>query len=120
MSPDATPHDKRHDGRAEILGELHGEVMVFESMTVREISSSGAQIETRVQLQMNSLHTFRLTLGNQSVVVKGRVVHCQVAEVDQDALVYRAGIEFIEVPAPIAAVIADFMRSLKAARSGAH
>jgi hypothetical protein len=120
MSPDVILDDKRKGERAEILGELRGEVMVFESMTIREIASGGAQVETCIPLQLNSLHSFRLTLGDRSVVAKGRVVHCRIAEVDQDAVVYRAGIEFVELPAPVAAAIADFIQFVKAARTGAH
>ena len=67
-------HDqKRERERIEILGELHGEVMVFQPVAVKEISVGGAQLDTNFPLQLNSLHDFRLTLGDRSVVVKGRV-----------------------------------------------
>ena len=69
---------KNRDGeRIEILGELHGEVMVFEPMAIREISRGGMQIETAFPLQPDSLHDFRLSLGDRSVVIKGRIVHCR-------------------------------------------
>jgi hypothetical protein len=94
--------------------------MVFEAMTIREIGEGGAQVETRVQLQLNSLHSFRLSLGTRSVVVRGRVVHCRIAEIDQDAVIYCAGIEFVELPGPVAAAIADFLQFVRAARNTAH
>ena len=47
-------------------------------------------------MQLNSLHAVRLTLGDQSIVVKGRVAHCRISDVDQDIITYRTGIEFIE------------------------
>lgn len=121
MSADEVDEEKRHgQQRLELLGDLHGEVTVFEDMVVREIGPGGAQIEARVPLQLNSLHTVRLTLGDRSVVIKSRVVHCHISDVDQDAVVYRAGLEFVEMPAPVAEAIADFLQLLRAARTGAQ
>ena len=91
--------DKRDAERLQILGELHGEVMVFQPMAIKEISLGGAQVETGFPLQLDSLHEFRLTLGDSSVVVKGRVVHCSISDVDQEIVLYRSGIEFIETSA---------------------
>src|SRR5262252_564696 len=88
--------------RLEILGNLRGEVMVFQPMAIKEISRGGAQIETSFPLHLDSLHDFRLTLGERSVVVKGRVVHCSITDVEEEMVVYRAGIEFIEPPERIA------------------
>ena len=79
------PTDEKRDAeRFRILGQLQGEVMVFQPMAIREISRGGAQIETAFPLHLDSLHDFRLTLGDRSVVVKGRVVHCHISDVDQE------------------------------------
>src|SRR5919198_5910990 len=88
--------DKRDTERVQILGELRGEVTVFQPMAIKEISRGGAQVETGFPLQLDSLHEFRLTLGERSVVVKGRVAHCSISDVDQELVLYRSGIEFIE------------------------
>ena len=108
--------DKRDEERIQILGELHGEVMVFEPMAIKEIAHRGAQVETGIPLQVDSLHDFRLTLGDRSVVVKGRVAHCSITDVDQDVVVYRSGIEFVEVSERIDDVIGDFMRAIRDGR----
>src|SRR5437016_4239948 len=79
--------DKRDAERIQILGEFHGEVMVFQPMTIKEISVGGTQVETRFPLQLDSLHEFRLTLGGRSVVIKGRVAHCSITDVDQEMVV---------------------------------
>ena len=92
----ARARNKRDTERIEILGELHGEVMVFQPMAIKEISRGGAQVETAFPLQLDSLHEFRLTLGDRSVVVKGRVAHCSISDVDQELVIYRSGIEFVE------------------------
>src|SRR5438132_6378438 len=88
--------NKRDTDRVQILGELLGEVMVFQPMAIKEISRGGAQVETGFPLQLDSLHEFRLTLGDRSVVVKGRVAHCIISDVDQEVVLYRSGLQFIE------------------------
>ena len=107
-----TADDKRDTERIEILGELRGEVMVFQPMSIREISRGGAQVETAFPLQLDSLHDFRLTLGDSSIVLKGRVAHCSISDVDQEIVLYRSGIEFIEPPDRIASVIAHFIDAI--------
>ena len=108
--------DKRDTDRVSILGDLQGEIMIFEPMAIKEISSGGAQIETRVPLQLNSLHDLRLTLGDRSVIVKGRVVHCRISDVDQDVVMYRSGMEFVEPSERVQAVIVDFLEAVKTGR----
>ena len=66
--------EKRDAERIPILGELRGEVMIFQPVVIKEISIGGADIESGFALQPNTLHDFRLSLGERSVVVKGRVV----------------------------------------------
>jgi hypothetical protein len=114
----STSHDddKRDTGRLQILGELHGEVMIFQPMVIREISRGGAQIESNYSLQLDSLHEFRLTLGERSVIVKARVAHCSISDVDQEQVIYRSGIEFVEPPARVAAAIAEFIDAIRDGR----
>jgi PilZ domain-containing protein len=108
--------DKRDNDRIEILGELHGEVMVFQPTTVKEISRGGAQVETTFPLHLDSLHEFRLTLGDRSIVVKGRVAHCSISDVEQEGVLYRSGIEFIEPSERVFSVISDFIEAIKTGR----
>jgi hypothetical protein len=108
--------DSRDTERIQILGELHGEVMVFQPMTIKEISRGGARVETAFPLHVDSLHEFRLTLGDQSVVVKGRVAHCSISDVDQALVVYQSGIEFIELPERVHAAIVQFVDAIVSGR----
>src|SRR5437762_10112643 len=110
------PEDKRDTERVQILGELRGEITVFQPMAIKEISRGGAQVETGFALQVDSLHEFRLTLGDRSVVVKGRVAHCTITDVDQELVLYRSGIEFIEANEHVADVIAGFVDAIKSGR----
>jgi len=110
--------DKRDTERIPILGDLRGEIMVFEPLQVREISRGGASIETRFPLAIDSLHELRLTLGTQSVVLKGRVAHSRISDMDQEVITYRTGIEFIDPSDHVRQVIADFLDTLRTTRTG--
>src|SRR5947209_5947735 len=108
--------NKRDSERIQILGDLHGEVMVFQPMAIKEISRGGAQVETGFPLHLDSLHDFRLTLGDRSLVVKGRVVHCSISDVEQELVLYRAGIEFIEPSERVSTAISDFIEAVTTGR----
>jgi PilZ domain len=106
--------DKRDTERVPMVRQLEGAVMVFQPMTVADISHTGAQVETPFPLQLDSLHDFRLSLGERSVIVKGRIAHCYVGELRNDITVYRSGVEFVEPSDPVRLAIADFVDTLRA------
>ena len=110
--------DKRDAERVPVLGELQGEMMVFQSMLVKEVSLGGATVETRFPLHINSLHDLRLILGNTSVILKGRVVHSHISDVDQDIVTYRTGMEFVEPSERVLSAIEAFLDAVKNDRSG--
>src|SRR5260370_25973624 len=110
------PEEKRGRERIEILGELHGEVMIFQPLSIKEISRGGCLVETAFPLHLNSLHDVRLTLGEASIVMKGRVAHCRISDVDQEIVTYRSGIEFIEPTDRVREVIREFIEAIKAGR----
>ena len=113
MAPD---DNKRDTDRIQILGDLHGEVMIFQPMTIKEVSHGGAQIETGFPLHLDSLHEFRLTLGERSIIVKGRVAHCSISDVEQEVIIYRSGIEFVEPSERVDTVITDFIAAVQEGR----
>jgi hypothetical protein len=108
--------EKRDRERVEILGELHGEVMVFQPLSIKEISHGGCLVETSFPLHLNSLHDIRLTLAEQSIVLKGRVAHCRISDVDQEVVHYKSGVEFIEPSDRVRGVIKEFIEAIKAGR----
>ena len=107
----------RRSERIEILGTLEGDVTVVQPMRVRQISADGASVETSIALQVDSLHELKLALGATPVVIKGRVVHSRVSDVDQDVVTYRTGIEFVELTQHAREAIQEFLKSLKAGRA---
>ena len=107
---------RRRTERIEILGEPRGEVMVYQPMIITDVSRGGAQVETAFPLQIDSLHDFRFALGDRSIVVKGRVAHAHVSNVENEATSYRSGIEFVEPSERIVEAIGKFMDEVAAAK----
>ncbi len=90
-------------------GGLPGEVSVLAPVEIREFSQLGAMLDTAFPLVLNSIHDVRLELGDQAIIVKGRVAHCSIAELGGELVRYRAGIEFVDLPAHAAAAIKSFL-----------
>lgn len=108
--------EKRDADRVPVPGQVSGEITVFQPMTILDISENGAQVETPFKLQLDSLHDFRLSLEGRSVVLKGRIVYCQIGELREGAVLYRSGIEFVEPAAHAQVAIASFVEARRAAR----
>lgn len=104
---------RAHD-RHDLPAIASGEVKLFVPMAVRQLSTGGALVELAVPLQLESLHDFRLALGERSVVVKGRVVHAHVETVSPSRLSYHAGVEFVDLSAPVANAIKSFLSTIPA------
>lgn len=90
--------------------------MLYQPLSIKEISHGGCNVETTFPLHLNSLHDIRLTLGDRSVVLKGRVAHCRISDVEQEMVVYRSGIEFIEPSERIITAISEFIEAIKTGR----
>ena len=108
--------NKRDAERVVIPGALKGEVKVFQPMTVLEMSKGGAQIETPFALQLDSLHEFRLSLGERSIVVKGRIAHCRIGELKEGVALYRTGVEFVAPSDHVQSAIDHFVEALRLVR----
>jgi hypothetical protein len=108
--------DKRDTPRVPIPA-LTGEVTVYQPMTILDMSERGAQIETNFPLHLDSLHEFRLSLGDRFVVVKGRIVHCQIGELLEGQVLYRTGLEFVEPSEHAIAAIRTFVEAQRLARA---
>ena len=107
--------DKRDRERIPVPS-LAGEVKVFQPMTILDISMGGVQVETPFALQLDSLHDFRISLGDRSIVVKGRVAHCHIGELKEGVVLYRTGVEFIEASDHVKAAVQHFLQALREAQ----
>ena len=88
---------QRQRQRVPLPNGLTGEVTVYRPLTVTDLSPAGARVETPEPLRVNSVRAFRLNLGEQTVVLKGRVCRASVRALDDDAILYTSGIEFLDV-----------------------
>jgi hypothetical protein len=104
---------QRDSERVPILGALQGEVKVYQPITVQQVSLGGMLVETLFPLHLDALYDFRFTLRDRSIVVKGRVAHSRIIDVDQDVVMYHSGIEFIEPSGPVQDTINALVDDLK-------
>ena len=107
--------NKRDSERVLVPVEVKGEVTVYEPMTILDISVTGALIETKFALQLDSLHDFRLSLGNRSVIVKGRIVHSKIGDLREGGVLYRTGVEFIDASEHAKTAMRSFVQAQKSA-----
>lgn len=111
--------DRRESQRLPILGDLRGEIMVFQPMGITEMGRGGVQVETTFPLHLDSLHDLRIELGNHTLVVKGRVTHCSIIDVDQELVRYCSGIQFVDTPERATSIIVAFLERVADGRRGA-
>lgn len=102
---------RRAHERHTLVDPAAGEVKIYHPMGIRQMSAGGALIEIAVPLQLDSLHDFRLALGDRSVVVKARVVHSHIDTVASSGVRYHTGIEFVDLSDAVSAVIGAFLAS---------
>jgi PilZ domain len=107
--------NKRDAERVPVPAPLHGEVKVFQPMTILDVSTGGAQVETPFALQLDSLHEFRISLGERSIVLKGRIAHCHIGELKGGVVIYRTGVEFVETSDHVQSALEHFVAALKLA-----
>ena len=110
--------NKRDTERVAVPSPLYGEVKVYQPMSILDVSRGGAQIETPFALQLDSLHDFRISLAQHSVVVKGRIAHCHIGDLKEGVVLYRTGVEFVEVSDHAQAAIDTFVEALKLSKRG--
>jgi hypothetical protein len=112
-------HDKRESARLDILGKLAGEVSVLAPIVIRDISQTGALVECGFPLILGSGHDLRLHLGDDSVVVKARVVRCHIADIGRELVRYVAGLEFVNLSPHVGVAITAYIEHLRRQRESA-
>jgi hypothetical protein len=106
----------RESERVELLAAVHGEVLVFQRVDIRQLSVDGALVVTVFPLHVDAVHDFRLTLDEGPIVVRGRVAHSHIADVGQDTVLYHSGVEFVAPAPPVTRAISAFLERCRSAR----
>ena len=99
------------------LSAVRGEVLVPQSLLLTQMSRRGMEVEAAFPLLLDALHEFRLTLDDHRLVIKGRVVHSRIRDVDRDVVTYVSGIEFVELPETAVAAIGAFLTGVARVRA---
>ena len=91
------PTERRRAPRVDLVGQLRGELVSVElPIVVREISLGGMSIETSQAFDIDTRHSFVLTLGDGAgVFVIGRVAYCRRVDGPEGAL-FISGIQFLD------------------------
>lgn len=106
--------DRRRSPRVDLLADVQGHVVTLdERVTIRQISHGGMTVETTAPLSPRIVHDFRLSAGDRSAVVKGRVVHSRV-RIDRDVVTYLAGVQFVDLAPEASALVDGFLERFPA------
>lgn len=101
-TPDWRPHieeDRRQSPRVDLLHEFQGHLIALdEPVTVQQLGPGGVTLVARLPLSPSHIHDLRLTLDDQVISVRARVVHTR-AVVDSDDVTYVSGMAFVD-PSP--------------------
>ncbi|MBA3884160.1 MAG: PilZ domain-containing protein [Acidobacteria bacterium] len=84
--------DRRGKARFEIVGELWGSIEARSTLTIRNLGSGGALVESPAPLISGSMHWLTAEIDGEPQLVQVRVCH---ATRDQHSSHYVAGIEFV-------------------------
>jgi len=80
--------------------------------------AGGLTIETSFPFHLDSIHDLKLTLGERVLVVKGRVVHSRIIDMDQDVVTYSTGLDFVEPSERVTWAVVDYLATLNSTRAG--
>ena len=92
--------DRRRSPRVELLGQLHGRVVAYDvSVVVRNVSLGGLLLESTFPFTVGVVHSFRLTLGDDSSVeLRGTILRCTEETGPDGAQRYVVGVQFVDEP----------------------
>ena len=91
------PEERRRYPRVELLGQVTGQPLTFDSpVVVRDLSIGGFSIETSIPLRPGETHEFRFALGDSiSIIVLATVKHQRTAAGRVPGR-YLVGLEFLD------------------------
>ena len=106
------PHieeDRRQSPRVDLLREFQGRLLALdEAIIVQQLGPGGLTVTAAVPLSPTEIHDLRLTLDDEVISLRARVVHSR-AVIDSDDVTYVSGLAFVDPPAETLAVIEHFI-----------
>ena len=111
-TPDDRPYieeDRRQTPRVDLLQEFEGRLLALdEPVTVQQLGPGGLVIVAAVPLSPSQIHDLRMTLDDEVVSVRARVVHTRTL-IAGDDVTYASGMAFVDPPKETRAVIEHFL-----------
>ena len=110
--------ERRSSPRLEVIDELHGRLVAFDVLTLREVSAGGFSTDGPLHFPKGAEHLFRfVTAGGIDVLLRATVVHTRPAGKDQSSPRFVTGFRFLQDATDETAVkIAVLLGALAAAR----
>ena len=106
--------DRRRNPRIDLLADVEGHLITLdERVQVKQLSLGGMTVETTAPLSPKIDHDFRISLGDEAVTLRARVMHARVA-VDGDDVTYLTGLQFVEPTPRLLEVVRRFIDSIRA------
>ena len=110
--PDRRPHieeDRRQTPRVDLLREFQGHLIALDqAVTVQQLGPGGLTVIAAVPLSPTHIHDLRLTLDDEVISVRARVVHSR-AVVDSDDVTYVSGLAFVDPSPETLAIVEHFI-----------
>jgi hypothetical protein len=101
--------ERRQGARVDLLGQFQGHLVALdEEVRVLQLGPGGMTIATAVPLAQGQQHDLQLTLGEERLTLKARIVHTRTT-IDRDEFTYVAGVAFVDLPAESARTIDAFI-----------
>jgi len=93
--------DRRHGERFDVVGALWGQLELTESAQIRNVSTTGALIDSPLPAALDSSQPLRLVVDGHEVKVDAYVRHVQRIGVERGAPRYLIGLEFASPPVSV-------------------
>jgi hypothetical protein len=110
--PDDRPYieeDRRQTPRVDLLQEFEGRLLALdEPVTVQQLGPGGLTIVAAVPLSPSQIHDLRMTLDDEVISERARVVHTRTL-INGDDVTYASGMAFVDPPKETRAIIEHFL-----------
>lgn len=99
--------DRRSESRYDVVGALWGQLELHEKARLRNVSVSGALLESPVAAALDSTQTVQVAVEGEPVAVESRVRHVTAVTGERPPL-FLIGVEFVSLPTSVLQSIEQF------------
>jgi PilZ domain len=93
--------DRRHGERFDVVGALWGQLELTESAQIRNVSTTGALIDSPLPAALDSSQPLRLVVDGHEVKVDAHVRHVRRIPIERGTARYLIGLEFSSPPVSV-------------------